>query len=179
MHSSERELLKLAQDVGIGLRLQRGLPGMMYVEHGYVEGPTIDACGPYPNEEACIMTVLHELGHAVYDHTQGRPPFENKTRYFDQGVLHSEAEAWEWALDMGERQFGLKTFAEYAQTFMWSTCLGSYYRGAAAAKGASGQRLHNGDRGYHAFIYDEPDEYFWQVAERLSPKALEAHIVAQ
>lgn len=167
MDRFERVVRVIARDEGCGLRMERGLAGMMYVEYGYVEGPTIDPVGTYPNEESCLMVILHELGHFVRGHTQARPPFQDQSHYFDNGVLRSEAEAWEYALDTA-RELNLVTeFSDETRSFMWDTCLGSYYRGAVRAGGRSGQRLLNGDRGYHAFTYDVPDNYFWGVAERL------------
>jgi hypothetical protein len=117
------------------------------------------------------MVVLHEIGHADMGHTQGRPPFVNSTFYFDHGVLRCEAEAWAWALDMYPSEDKLNSIT---REWMWNTCLGSYYAGARRAGGRGGQRLGNGDRGYVAFTYDEPGDYFWEVADRFECESAEA-----
>ena len=132
---------QLADELGVGLRLEPGLAGMMYVEYGYVEGPTPDGraivrYGTYPSVQAAHMVVLHEIGHADMGHTQGRPPFVNSTFYFDHGVLRCEAEAWAWALDMYPSEDKLNSIT---REWMWNTCLGSYYAGARRAGGRGGQ----------------------------------------
>jgi hypothetical protein len=162
---------QLADELRIGLRLEPGLAGMMYVEFGYVEGPTPATLagevhrGHYPNEQSKHMTVLHEIGHGDMAHTQGRPPFVNSTFYFDHGVLRCEAEAWMWAMDVMDK---LEPLEPATREFMWNTCLGSYYRGAKAVGFTTpGQRLGNGDRGYVPFAYGEPDQAFWYTVERM------------
>src|SRR5215204_3397716 len=70
--------------------------GMMYVEFGYFESPAIIGA-ENPNFNYYIG--LHELGHMVLGHTQGRAPKSDEKFYFENGVLRSEAQAWEWAMD--------------------------------------------------------------------------------
>lgn len=161
------QLHQLAKEAKVELRLAPGMAGMMYVEFGYVEGPdpTDLSCGwHYPTVQACYMVNLHEIGHGALGHTQGRPPATDQTFYFDNGVLRSEAQAWEYALDHMDEELEMTT-----RRFMWGTCLGSYYAGARAANGRGGNRLGNGNRHHVAFTYDEPDEYFWGIADRLLP----------
>jgi len=145
---------QLADDLGCQLVQEAGLSGMMYVEHGYVEGPLVCCQRDY-------LAVLHELGHFELGHTQGRPPYEGKRWYFDNGVLRSEAEAWEWALDQmkGDLEDG-------SRRFMWDECLGSYYLGYLTAAGKP-SRLGNGGRSYVQFVYDTPGRYFRRVVRRI------------
>jgi hypothetical protein len=145
---------QLADDLGCGLIQQSGLSGMMYVEHGYVEGPWVYCQRDY-------LAVLHELGHFEMGHTQGRPPHGDRRRYFDNGVLRSEAEAWEWALD---RMRG--DLEEGSRRFMWDVCLGSYYLGYLTAGGRP-SRLGNGDRDHVVFTYDKPGRYFRRIVRRI------------
>src|SRR5688572_12893551 len=92
-------VLSLAEELDCRIDLGHNTPGMMYVEFGYVEGPTIEdgvggrSYAPYPNAQSRYLTNLHELGHFALGHTQGRPPKERERFYFDNGVLRSEAEA--------------------------------------------------------------------------------------
>ena len=142
-------------------------PGMMYVEFGYVEGPTLSLKNTrrYPNLQSRYMTNMHELGHFAHGHTQGRPPMQNKTRYFTNGVLKSEAEAWEWALDDSV----LTSYDDATKSFMWERCMGSYYRGSQMdGYTRRDNRLWNGDRGYVPFQWDIPDDYFWSIKERMT-----------
>jgi len=168
----------LARIMGTGLRLVNNIPGMMYVEYGYVEGPTVDllplGVNPrYPTLQSRHLVVLHEIGHAACGHTQGRPPFSDEKWYFDNGVLKSEAEAWEFALD-SLAEYG-EELTESSKLFMWETCLGSYYRNAKMVGfNTPGQRLGNGDRAYVPFTYGEPDDYFWGVVGRFRPDVVEA-----
>jgi hypothetical protein len=131
---------------------------MMYVENGYVEVPPIE-------NQIDYLINLHELGHVAHGHTQGRPPHEDKKFYFDNGVLRSEAQAWEWALD----QCIDKTIEASSRVFMWDTCLGTYYDGAIAAiaMNKSDNRLLNGNRHHVAFAFDKPDEYFTSIVKRI------------
>lgn len=164
-----REVLyDLASDLGCGLRLGPDIAGMMYVEFGYVEGPDpVTSSGVTPQQ--AYVVGLHELGHFDYGHTQGRPGRESETWYFDNGVLHSEAEAWDFALDYAAEDLLPETLA-----YMRDRCLGSYLAGARAAGGRPGNRLWNGDRHHVAFTYDEPDEFFWSVWEALSTEQVTA-----
>lgn len=127
---------------------------MMYVEFGYVEGPEVVTQADY-------FTCLHELGHHAHGHTQGRPPKHDEKFYFTNGVLRSEAQAWEWALDHAD-----ETPDHATRHYMWDYCLGSYYRAALVETGNQ-NRLWNGDRHHVAFAYDAPDDYFVRIARRL------------
>lgn len=149
----------LAESLGCNLIMEPHLTGMMYVEFGYVEGPEIWSQRDY-------LAVLHELGHFALGHTQGRPPKGGETFYFDNGVLRSEAEAWEWALD---RMIGV--LEDKSRSFMWDGCLGSYYLGYLTAGGRP-QRLGNGDRGHVEFVYDKPGRYFGRVVGRIQGRGL-------
>src|SRR5690554_6720365 len=109
--------------------------GMMYVENEppYIEVP------PIKNQIDYLIN-LHELGHVYHGHTQGRPPYQDKKFYFENGVLKSEAQAWEWTLD-----HCIGDVTDESRVFMWDTCLGSYYRGYQEAQGQP-TRLLNGNR---------------------------------
>lgn len=163
----QNQLIDLSLQLGCEMVQQPNMAGMMYVEYEppKIKVPTIDAPDSYmyPTVGCRYLVGLHELGHVRHGHTQGRPPFEDKTYYFDNGVLRSEAEAWDWALDMC-----LIELTEQERRFMWDYCLGSYYEGAKRAGfGVPGQQLWNGGRHHVKFAYDEPDDYFWQVVNRI------------
>lgn len=145
---------ELAKNLKCEVRQSPNLPGMMYVEFGYVEGPTLV-------EEKDYFINLHELGHVAYGHTQGRPPKGNEKFYFENGVLKSEAQAWDWALDKAIIKPSLDT-----RKFMWDYCLGSYYMDYIFRIGRP-QRLGNGNRHHVEFVYDHPDEYFTSVVKKI------------
>lgn len=150
---------EIAGRLGCKVIQEPGMTGMMYVEY---EPPTIE--GPIITNQKDYMVMLHELGHVHYGHTQGRPPYEDRTYYFDNGVLRSEAEAWEYALDVVDPTM---TMDYTTRRFMWERCMNIYYLGAKLADGRPGQRLSNGNRHHHSFTWDEPDEYFWSIKERM------------
>jgi len=154
MNDYRKYLCSLAADLDCEFRFTDHLHGMMYVEFGYVEGPE-----PYESQ-ICFAVGLHELGHVHHGHTQGRPPMGHLRHYFDNGVLRSEAEAWEFALD----HFDLRneTVEDETRSFMWNTCLNSYYSTALSASGSTCY-LWNGDRHHIPFVYDEPTEFFWKI----------------
>ncbi len=127
---------------------------MMYVESGYVEVPPIE-------NQLDYLINLHELGHVYWNHTQARPPHNDERFYFDNGVLKSEAQAWEWALDKC-----LDTLQNASRRFIWEVCLGSYYRHSITCAGKP-TRLLNGNRHHVEFVYDKPDEYFTSVVRRI------------
>lgn len=164
MHDDYVEYLyDLATELGCGLRLEPNLAGMMYVEFGYVEGPTPYASDRYTDQQAFAVG-LHELGHFHYGHTQGRPPYPNKKFYFDNGVLKSEAEAWDYALaHFASREEELEPDTK---RFMWWTCLGSYFGSSITAAGLP-DRLANGNRHHIEFFWDEPGELFQDVRRRM------------
>jgi len=155
----------LANELGCDLRMiNPDTPGMMYVEFGYVEGPTIDPNSRnHPNIESQYMVNLHELGHFAHGHTQGRPPKENEKWYFENGVLKSEAEAWEWALDNR-----IPEILDYQTIdYMRNRCIGSYYRGSQFERGRKYCVLTNGNRHHVKFEWDVPTDFFWNICSRL------------
>lgn len=176
----QEHLVSLADDLGCRLNLG-DYAGMMFVEFGYVQAPSFGEVLPlngakYPSEQARYIVGLHELGHFAHGHTQGRPPRFNRYNpgkyhpicekvgtqfYFDNGVLKSEAQAWEWALDNSKDD----ELAPEVRAFMWDTCLGSYYAGS---KIPGHDTLQNGNRHWVKFKWDKPDEYFWSIKERIA-----------
>jgi len=130
---------------------------MMYVEEvpPRVEVPTI-------TDHISYLITLHELGHVFHGHTQGRPPYGDKKFYFENGVLRSEAQAWEWALDQC-----IDNIQDASRRFMWDTCLGSYYEHGYKAAAGNYDRIRNGNRHHVLFMYDEPDEYFTSIVKRI------------
>lgn len=136
----------------------QNLAGMMYVEFGYFESPAIHgAKQPVFN----YYIGLHELGHMVLGHTQGRPPKSDEVFYFTNGVLRSEAQAWEWAMDNA-----LIPPDKHTRTQMWYRCMGSYYAGGS---NYGRPRLMNGDRDYcpEGVVWDKADDYFFGIKERM------------
>lgn len=165
MHEDYKSYLyELALEWRCGLRLGPDVAGMMYVEFGYVEGPDPDTSLHVTPQQAFAIG-LHEIGHFALGHTQGRPPLVDETYYFDNGVLRSEAEAWQFAFDhFVERGEDLEPAT---RTYMNERCIGSYLRGAIAANGSL-SRLTNGDRHHVEFIYDKPDNFFFDIRSQLS-----------
>ena len=161
-------LYNLARELGCGLRLEPNLAGMMYVEFGYVEGPTPYAEGSNYSAQQCFAVGLHELGHFYHGHTQGRPPLGHLAYYFDNGVLKSEAEAWDYALIHFENRE--EELEPDTKRFMWHTCLGSYFRGSQQAAGKP-DRLWNGNRHHVEFIWDTPGTLFDTTRERMQSAA--------
>lgn len=155
--SRQDHVTNLAKGLKCNLVQDHEMPGMMYVEYGYVEGPTI-------TNQIEYITVLHELGHFANGHTQGRPGKEKEVYYFTNGVLRSECEAWNWALDNCSEDIEDST-----RKFMWDVCLGSYYHGYLYNKnlGKKQDQLWNGNRHHYKFIWDVPDEYFISTMKRL------------
>jgi len=174
----------LAEGMACRLDQEPNMAGMMYVEFGYVEGPTLDS-SHYPNPQCCYLVCLHELGHFWHSHTQGRPwtdlyaekahmdysPewWENENistkSYFNNGVLRSEAQAWNYALDKCD--LGADILPE-TRAFMWDNCLGTYFNHARQVGfDTPGQLLYNGDRAYVHFAYGKPDKYFFQTKRRI------------
>jgi hypothetical protein len=153
----------LAAELGCEVRQEPHMInwGMMYVEFNYVEGPIITDVSDY-------LILLHELGHFALGHTQGRPPKQDQRFYFDNGVLRSEAEAWNWALDRSSPGLAVKT-----RRFIWDVCLGSYYKSYLSCKGST-TRLGNGNRHHVAFVFDHPDSYFADTVRRIqgSPEVM-------
>lgn len=150
-----------------------GMPGMMYVEESpsRIEIATIDnkVYKWYPSEpQTKYIAALHELGHCFLNHTQGRPPHQHATYYFQNGVLKSEAQAWDFAL-----KHCTDTLKEVTRQFMlW--CFSSYRTHALdlIKHGANTNvRLPNGNRHYVSFEYDDPyDPYVVSILEQLSVK---------
>ncbi len=147
---------ELAEEMGCGLVIKKRSSGMMYVEFGYLEVPEIFNQSDY-------MVNLHEFGHFALGHTQGRPPKQKEKFYFENGVLRSEAQAWEWAMNNAIDEITAET-----KRFMWNRCLGTYHWGATHEKaGSTLHRLSNGNRHYVQFTWDKPDEYFWSIVGRM------------
>lgn len=153
--SKYRQHIKdLAAQLGCTVHQEPELPGMMFVEFGYVHGPII-------NNQIDYLTNLHELMHFKHGDTQGRPPHDNKKHYFEAGVLHQEAYAWDESLDQC-----IDEIQPASRYFMWDVCLGSYYSAYLRSNGKP-SRLLNGNRHYVEFVYDCPDEYFTSVVNRI------------
>lgn len=165
----QEHIESLAAQMGVILDQEPGMPGMMFVEEEppRIEISTITDVAYYRNDwlvypaerQTKYFAALHELGHCHYGHTQGRPPFTNKRFYFENGVLKSEAQAWDFAfvncLDEVKdetRQWALKCFNTYRQS--------------AILAGKRLITLNNGNRHHVAFQYDDP--YGKEVLEILS-----------
>ena len=157
MSQYQKHIKKLCAEHNIVLVQKPGTPGMMFVE----EEPSRIECPTITNQSEYI-TNLHEIGHCVRGHTQGRPPYQDKKFYFINGVLKSEAEAWEYALDNS-----IDEWSEASRRFAWDTCLGSYYVGYLHAAGSANNRLLNGNRHHVPFRYDHPNEYFEKIMKRI------------
>lgn len=155
--SRQEHVMALATDLGCDVIQRSGMAGMMYVEYEppMIEGPTIETQRDY-------VIMLHELGHVAHGHTQGRPPFDDKKFYFENGVLRSEAEAWRWAMDNSLEELETST-----REFMWNGCLGTYYAQGVRTAGAGGQRLGNGNRHWVEYSYDKPDDFFWRTVQMM------------
>lgn len=163
---------ELAALHGIVVQQRYNLPGMMYCEEQppRIEGPSIAPCDVAPSSNICYMANLHEIGHVLHGHTQGRPPYEDQTYYFDHGVLRCEAEAWNFALDECRVKLSKRDCAYMADRYF-----GSYIMAARRANGKGGQRLPNGNRHWVEFTYDDPDDPYVQTTfERLSTAWKEA-----
>jgi hypothetical protein len=148
------QVAKLATELKCRLYQSPNMIPMMYVEFGYVEGPTIESQIDY-------LACLHELGHFALGHTQGRPPKESERFYFTNGVLRSEAQAWEFALNLclDEPTPESRKTMEWALKTYWDACL--------KADGYP-TRIHDpGDRHHVRFVYDLPDRYFMAVLDRI------------
>lgn len=131
--------------------------GMMYVEFGYFESPAIHGA---KNPVFNYYIGMHELGHMVLGHTQGRPPKVDEVFYFTNGVLRSEAQAWEWAMDNA-----LVPPDEFTRHQMWYRCMGSYYAGS---RPGAPVRLGNGNRDHYKDArWDVADDYFWSIKDRM------------
>lgn len=153
----QKQILQLAGELSCKLVVDEKFrtTAMMYVESGYVEVPPVQSQIDY-------LINLHELGHVHHGHTQGRPPHQDKRFYFDNGVLRSEAQAWEWALDKC-----LDEISPESRLFMWDSCLGTYYLYGYLTKGNNPDRLLNGNRHHVEFVWDKPDEYFTSIVKRI------------
>jgi hypothetical protein len=152
---------KLAAELGCKLdqdiRFNDPLYGMMFVEE---EPPRIEI--PVVKDQITYLIALHELGHVYHGHTQARPPYQHKRFYFDNGVLKSEAEAWQWALDNCADEI-----EDDSRRFIWDKALGSYYHGGYVLLNGKADRLWNGNRHHVEFVYDKPDDYFTSIVKRI------------
>ena len=158
LYHEQVHVQQIADDLGCILIQKEGLPGMMYVERGYIEGPVIQ-------NQIDYFLVSHELGLFALGHPEAHPPNKDKGGFLDRGFLRTGARGWEWALDHTK----LDPVGNAARLFMWDTCLSSYYVGYLAANGHP-SRLWNGDRYYVQFVYDAPDAYFDRVVRRIKGK---------
>lgn len=142
----------LAETLGCKLVQEPNMQGMMFCEElpPRVEIPTIE-------NQIHYLTALHELVHVRNKDFQGRPPYEDKTSYFDKGVLHCEAAAWKGAIGLC-----MDEIQPASRYFMWDYCLGSYYQNYIECAGKP-TRLYNGNRHHVEFVYDHPDDYFTGV----------------
>lgn len=158
----QQHIYDIAADLNCEVEFTVGMKeAMMYVEENppRIEVPTKEHWDVWP--EKCYAISLHELGHVYHGHTQGRPPYLNKIYYFKNGVLKSEAEAWKFALNNS-----LIDWAEETMDYALNICLLSYFKASQWA-GNRPDRLTNGNRHYHLFTWDTPDDYFWNVAKEL------------
>jgi hypothetical protein len=144
----------LAKEIGCKLVQKPNMPGMMYIEgpEPYIEGPVIV-------NQIHYLTCLHELAHCKNGDTQGRPPYQDKRAYFDKGVLHCEAAAWDGAIKLC-----IDEIQPASRYFMWDYCLGSYYTNYIDCAGKP-TRLMNGNRHHVKFVYDHPDSYFTSIVK--------------
>lgn len=163
--SAREQIERLARDMGVVVDETYPYGGMMYVEE---EPPRIEI--EVVRDERSYFIALHELGHVYHGHTQGRPPYYDKTFYFDQGVLKSEAQAWDFALNSAKI-----TIPKSVGVFARNDCLGSYLAGAKRSGyevvgnhwGTPTIDLSNGNRHWHAFRYGTPDKFFWDTMDAL------------
>lgn len=156
MNLAKAHVALLASELGCRVTPIRDvLDAMMYVE----EKPPRIEIAPVETQRAYVVA-LHELGHVALGHTQGRPPHEDKRRYFDNGVLKSEAEAWRWAMDNARKV--------QSRVWVWAYVhgLATYLAGANAAEGQP-TRLYNGGRHYVEFVYDKPGTTFYRVKKAM------------
>lgn len=163
----QQHINHLANELG-GVTIEHRGPfvGMMFVEETppRIQYPDITCAREY-------YIGLHELGHVALGHTQGRPPNTEKKFYFENGVLRSEAQAWEWAFD-----HALVPMSEEEGQYCHQNYLGSYVR-AAQDVGPYNEAWHwgrpegpdrsNGDRHYVKFAYGPVDTYVKSVMDRL------------
>ena len=161
---------KIAAFMGCVVVQKHDLRGMMYVEEEppRIEGPLITTyvSKDYPNMQSKYIALLHELGHVHYGHTQGRPPYQNKQFYFDNGVLNSEAQAWDYALENSIDEILPETFK-----FM-RKCFWSYIR---HAKESANKKIVMDDpgRNFVEFVFDKPNELVLSTYERIGGNRLD------
>lgn len=156
---------ELAAERDIVVVQQYNMPGMMYVEESppRIEIPSLAPSPIIPSVTVAYYVALHEIGHVEHGHTQGRPPHNDLTFYFDNGVLRSEAQAWEFALDVA-----IVKPKRREATFMAERYIGSYISGARQQRGRP-YRLQNGNRHWVEFVFDDPnDPYVQGVVSRLA-----------
>jgi len=147
----------LVREHDIKMDQRYNLAGMMYVEEEppRIEVPSLVPCRHAPSVALCYMVALHEIGHVVMGHTQGRPPHIHKTHYFDNGVLKSEAEAWMWALK--NRKCKLE---QWESEYMAERYIGSYRERAFIEGSNIDTTLRNGNRHHVTFRWDDPNNRY-------------------
>lgn len=168
MDRLQAHIRDLADELGCVIQHSPRFTGMMYVE----EKPLRLECLPVTDLRSYYIN-LHELGHVAHNHTQGRPPYTNKTFYFKNGVLRSEAEAWAWAFDHAKEPLPPDVAYNLGQESLLSYYHHAYLVGFTTFGyhwGTPTKDLSNGNRHWHPFAYGEPDDLFWSVLARFSPK---------
>lgn len=152
-------IAKLCEQMGVVVSpINRVLAAMMYVE----ESPPRIELAPIVDENSYVVA-LHELGHCAHGHTQGRPPNTDKIFYFQNGVLKSESQAWDWAM-----RHALPTVSQEAWRYGFYNGLDSYRAGFQSwGYGRPGYRLYNGNRDWHSFVPDAPGVVFKRVKEAM------------
>ena len=156
---------EIAKKLGCIITEDHNIDGMMYVEE---EPPRIEApilniykSAKYPGGlQTKYMVRLHELGHVFYGHTQGRAPYEHKTFYFDNGILYSEAQAWDYAMNncIDDK------LDEETLSFI-RNCLMSYI---LAGRKYHGKKTTIPQRNSHIeFIFDIPNQFVISTYKRM------------
>lgn len=157
---------RLAKELGAVTESTGLHRGMMYVEE---DPPRVDFL-PI-TDVVTYYVALHELGHVAHGHGQGRPPHEDRTFYFENGVIRSEAQAWEWAFDHARKPLPPALGERLRHESIESYIAGGRFR--YGVKGwwwgkPEGPDWSNGNRHYVEFAYDEPDEYVHSVLARFT-----------
>jgi hypothetical protein len=165
----QNHLETLAAELSCVMIQESNMGGMMYVEEepSRIETPKLEYGvfgGTYRyTPRIAYMVGLHELGHVYHGHTQGRPPYQAKKYYFDNGVFKSEAEAWQFALENSIIEF------EKEELAFGLRCFDSYLRGYKNK--TKTQYLWNGNRHWVGFLPDPITPFIESVRKDLGAKA--------